>query len=135
MKHSLPLITYLAHDYDEAIDWFTRALQFTLLEDTDEGRKRWVRMAPHPNAETAFLIAQASTPEQKAIVGNQHGGRVGFFLHTDDFEASHAHMISQGVTFRETPRHEAYGTVAVFEDLYGAPWDLIQFNSVAKPTP
>jgi len=85
MHHSLPLITYLAHDYDEAIDWFSRCLQFTLLEDTDQGRKRWVRMAPHPSAETVFLIAQASSAAQTATVGNQHGGRVGFFLKTDDF--------------------------------------------------
>ena len=128
MHHSLPLITYLAHDYDEAIDWFSRCLQFTLLEDTDQGRKRWVRMAPHPSAETVFLIAQASSAAQTATVGNQHGGRVGFFLKTDDFETSHAHMVKEGVTFREAPRHEPYGTVAVFEDLYGAPWDLIQFS-------
>jgi len=128
MHHSLPLITYLAHDYDEAIDWFSRCLQFTLLEDTDQGRKRWVRMAPHPSAETVFLIAQATTAAQTATVGNQHGGRVGFFLKTDDFETSHAHMVKEGVTFREAPRHEPYGTVAVFEDLYGAPWDLIQFS-------
>ena len=128
MHHTLPLITYLAHDYDEAIDWFSRCLQFTLLEDTDQGRKRWVRMAPHPSAETVFLIAQASSAAQTATVGNQHGGRVGFFLKTDDFETSHAHMVKEGVTFREAPRHEPYGTVAVFEDLYGAPWDLIQFS-------
>jgi len=128
MHHTLPLITYLAHDYDEAIDWFSRCLQFTLLEDTDQGRKRWVRMAPHPSAETVFLIAQASSAAQTATVGNQHGGRVGFFLKTDDFQTSHAHMVKEGVTFREAPRHESYGTVAVFEDLYGAPWDLIQFS-------
>ena len=128
LSHSLPLITYLVHDYDEAIEWFSRCLQFHLLEDTDQGHKRWVRMALHPNAETAFLIAKASTPKQASIVGNQHGGRVGFFLHTDDFTASHKHMASEGVTFREKPRHETYGTVAVFEDLYGAPWDLLQLK-------
>ena len=127
--HSLPLITYLAHDYDEAIEWFSRCLQFVLLEDTDQGHKRWVRMAPHPKSETAFLIAKASSPAQRRVVGNQHGGRVGFFLHTEDFAASHAHMIQEGVTFREAPRHEPYGTVAVFEDLYGAPWDLLQLKS------
>ncbi len=128
MPHTLPLITYLAHDYDAAIDWFSRCLQFTLLEDTDQGHKRWVRMAPHPDAETAFLIAKASTPEQTAAVGKQHGGRVGFFLNSDDFEKSYTRMIAQGVTFREAPRHEPYGTVAVFEDLYGAPWDLLELK-------
>ncbi len=85
-------------------------------------------MAPHPDAETAFLIAKASTPEQTAAVGKQHGGRVGFFLNSDDFEKSYTRMIAQGVTFREAPRHEPYGTVAVFEDLYGAPWDLLELK-------
>lgn len=126
---TLPLITYLTHDYDDAIDWFTRALQFHLLEDTPQDNKRWVRMAPHQNAETAFLIAKASTPAQSATVGNQHGGRVGFFLNTTDFQASHAHMRREGVKFREDPRHEPYGTVAVFEDLYGAPWDLLELKN------
>lgn len=129
MAHTLPLVTYLTHDYDAAIDWFSRCLGFVLLEDTDQGHKRWVRMAPHPDAETAFLIAAASTPAQTAAVGNQHGGRVGFFLATDDFAASHAHMRREGVIFREDPRHEPYGTVAVFEDLHGAPWDLIEVSS------
>ncbi len=129
MHQSITLVTYLAHDYDEAIHWFSRCLNFELLEDTHQGHKRWVRMAPHEGAETAFLIAKASTPEQSNIVGNQHGGRVGFFLHTEDFETSHKHMLREGVTFREAPRFEPYGTVAVFEDLYGAPWDLLQLKS------
>lgn len=129
MHHSIPFITYLTHDYDEAIEWFSRCLGFHLLEDTDQGHKRWVRMAPHANAETAFLIAQASTPEQTKCVGNQHGGRVGFFLHTDDFAQSRAHMLKEGVIFREDPRHEPYGTVAVFEDLHGNLWDLLQLKS------
>lgn len=129
MPQTLALISYLCDEYDTAIDWFTRTLRFRILEDTDlGGGKRWVRMVPHANAETAFLIARATTPAQSAAIGNQHGGRVGFFLATDDFADSHAHMLAQGVTFREAPRHEPYGTVAVFEDLYGAPWDLIQFR-------
>ncbi len=126
MPQSLALITYLTHDYDTAINWLTRCLQFHLLEDTPQKGKRWVRMAPHPDAETAFLIAKASTSAQTNAVGNQTGGRVGFFLHTDNFAKSHSHMMSEGVTFREEPRHEPYGTVAVFEDLHGNLWDLIE---------
>ena len=86
-------------------------------------------MAPHPDAETAFLTAKASSPDQLRLVGRQHGGRVGFFLNTSDFEASHAHMIREGVTFREHPRDEPYGTVAVFEDLYGNLWDLLSLKT------
>lgn len=127
MPSSLALITYLARDYDAAIAWFRTALGWHLLEDTDMGGgKRWVRMAPATDAGTELLIAKATTAEQEAAIGNQTGGRVGFFLHVDDFAASHARMVAAGVHFREAPRHEPYGIVAVFEDLYGQPWDLIQ---------
>jgi len=130
VRNRLALVTYLTDDYDRAIAWFRDALGFVLLEDTDMGRKhgeakRWVRMAPHPEAETAFLIAKA-VGAQAAAIGNQAGGRVGHFLVTDDFSAQKARMEAAGVHFREAPRHEPYGLVAVFEDLHGAPWDLIQ---------
>ncbi len=125
----LALVTFLTDDYDRAIAWFQRVLKFTLLEDTDlGGGKRWVRIAPHPKAETAFLIAVAA-PDQADVIGRQAGGRVGYILNTDDFAAMHQHMLDHGVHFREAPRHEPYGTVAVFEDLHGTPWDLIQFNA------
>ena len=126
-NNSLALVTFLTDDYDRAIHWFTDALQFVLLEDTDLGAgKRWVRMAPHVEAETAFLIARA-VGDQVGTIGTQAGGRVGHFLSTDDFDTMHAHMTLAGVTFREAPRTEPYGTVAVFEDLHGNPWDLVQF--------
>ncbi len=116
----------LVRDYDEAIAFFTDALEFTLIEDADEGGgKRWVLVAP-PGAETALLLARAATPEQLASVGNQGGGRVFLFLHTDDFDRDYARMWARGVRFTEEPRHEAYGTVAVFLDLYGNRWDLLQ---------
>ena len=126
MGNRLALVTFLTDDYDRAIAWFRDALGFVLLEDTDMGGgKRWVRVAPHKGAETAFLIARA-TGAQTAFIGKQAGGRVGHILFTDDFAAQQARMTAAGVTFREAPRSESYGTVAVFEDLHGAPWDLIQ---------
>ena len=126
MNNRLGLIAFLTDAYDRAISWFQEALQFVLLEDTDMGHgKRWVRMAPQHDAQTAFLIARA-TGDQRRAVGNQAGGRVGHFLFTDDFDAMYAHMTKAGVTFREEARHEPYGTVAVFEDLHGNLWDLLQ---------
>ncbi|WP_298906245.1 VOC family protein [uncultured Aliiroseovarius sp.] len=122
----LALITFLTDDYDAAIAWFRSALGFVLLEDTDMGGgKRWVRMAPHPTAETAFLIAKA-VDEQADTIGRQAGGRVGHFLFTDDFDGMYARMQHAGVHFREAPRSEPYGKVVVFEDLHGNPWDLMQ---------
>ena len=118
--------TYLVRDYDEAIDWFTRALGFTLVEDIDMGGgKRWVRVTPK-GGETSLLLARATTDAQKAQVGNQAGGRVWLFLETDDLMRDHAAWLAAGVHFRETPRHETYGKVVVFEDLYGNAWDLIE---------
>ncbi|WP_424939884.1 VOC family protein [Aliiroseovarius sp. S253] len=126
MINSLALISFLTDDYDKAIRWFQTALGFVLLEDTDmENGKRWVRMAPHPTAETAFLIAKA-VGEQVDYIGRQAGGRVGHFLFTDDFDGMLARMQNAGVTFREAPRNEPYGKVVVFEDLHGNPWDLMQ---------
>ena len=119
-------IALIVRDYDEAIAWYTRCLGFELVEDRDEGRKRWVVVAPPASAGAQLLLARAATPEQAARIGDQTGGRVFLFLHTDDFARDHARMLGQGVIFRETPRQEAYGTVAVFEDLYGNLWDLLQ---------
>lgn len=120
-------LTFLVHDYDDAIAFFTGALGFALLEDTDlGGGKRWVTVAPDASAGPCLLLARATDDAQRAAVGRQAGGRVAFFLHTDDFARDHARFSAAGVRFRETPRHEAYGTVAVFEDLYGNGWDLIQ---------
>ena len=125
-KRRIGAVAFLVCDYDEAIAWFRRALDFELVEDTPLGAgKRWVLVAPRTGG-TPLLLAQAADERQAAQVGNQAGGRVFLFLHTDDFARDHAHMLAAGVTFREEPRREAYGTVAVFEDLYGNPWDLIE---------
>ncbi len=121
----LGLVTYVAREYDEAIGFFVGKLDFELVEDTDMGDgKRWVVVAPDSGA--SLLIARAVTDAEKASVGNQAGGRVAFFLHTDNFDRDYANWSARGVKFRERPRHEVYGIVASFEDLYGAPWDLIQ---------
>ena len=126
MTQLIANITLVVSDYDEAIAFYVDALGFELLEDTQlSDMKRWVRVAP-PGAETALLLAKADGPEQAAAIGNQTGGRVGFFLHTDDFARDHAAMLSKGVKFQEEPRHEPYGTVAVFEDPFGNLWDLIE---------
>ena len=118
-------IALVVRDYDEAIAWYTRALGFELLEDTPvSAEKRWVRVAP-PGGGPTLLLARAATPEQAQSVGRQAGGRVFLFLETDDFARDHAKYAARGVRFVETPRHESYGTVCVFEDLYGNRWDLI----------
>lgn len=119
-------IALVVRDYDEAIDFYTRALSFTLLEDTDLGAgKRWVQVAP-PGGQTRLLLARAANEEQRACIGRQAGGRVFLFLETRDFWGDYRHMREQGVHFREAPREEPYGTVAVFEDCCGNPWDLLQ---------
>jgi catechol 2,3-dioxygenase-like lactoylglutathione lyase family enzyme len=121
----LGLVTYVAREYDEAIGFFVGKLGFTLVEDTDMGGgKRWVVVSAGEGA--SLLIARADGEEQVASVGNQTGGRVGFFLQTDNFDRDFAEWTARGVVFREQPRREVYGTVAVFEDLYGNTWDLIQ---------
>jgi catechol 2,3-dioxygenase-like lactoylglutathione lyase family enzyme len=121
----LGLVTYVAREYDEAIGFFVGKLGFTLVEDTDMGDgKRWVVVSAGDGA--SLLIARADGEKQEASIGNQTGGRVGFFLQTDNFERDLAAWTSRGVVFREQPRHEVYGTVAVFEDVYGNTWDLIQ---------
>jgi catechol 2,3-dioxygenase-like lactoylglutathione lyase family enzyme len=122
----IPYITLLVRDYDEAIRFFTQALRFDLLEDTVMSPdKRWVVVAPSSGG-CGLLLAKATTPEQQARVGDQTGGRVFMFLHTDDFRRDYSHMKAHGVTFTEAPREEEYGTVVVFQDLYGNKWDFIQ---------
>ncbi len=120
----LGALTFLVRDYDEAIAWFTGRLGFVLTADTElGGGKRWVTVTP-PGGGTALLLAKA-IGSQSAAIGSQGGGRVFLFLHSDDFARDHAAMQAKGVAFLEAPRREAYGTVAVFEDLYGNKWDLI----------
>ena len=126
MSRSIALLTFVVHDYDEAIAFFTNALRFTLVEDTPlDGDKRWVVVAPPASQGASLLLAKAATPEQLAHVGNQTGGRVFLFLHTSDFWDDYRHMQSHGVRFAEEPREEPYGRVVVFFDLYGNKWDLV----------
>ena len=126
-------IALLVRDYDEAIDFFTRAFDWVVLEDEPRGPgKRWVRVGPRAapgaaqEASASLLLARAATPEQQLAIGNQSGGRVFLFMHTDDFAASYARLQSAGVRFTESPREESYGRVVVFLDLYGNKWDLIE---------
>jgi catechol 2,3-dioxygenase-like lactoylglutathione lyase family enzyme len=123
----LSALTLLVRDYDEAIAWFTSRLGFRLIEDTPLGDgKRWVVVRPSGASETGLLLARAATGKQAASIGKQAGGRVFLFLETSDFARDHQAMLERGVVFREAPRDESYGRVAVFEDLYGNPWDLIE---------
>ena len=127
MTRKLSSIALVVRDYDEAIDFYTRVMRFKLVEDTPlSATKRWVVVAPG-NEGASLLLAKAATPEQQTAVGNQTGGRVFLFLHTDSFDADIAHLRAHGVRFAEdAPRHEAYGRVIVFHDLYGNKWDLIE---------
>jgi len=119
-------VTLVVRDYAEAINWFTAKLGFSLIEDTDLGNgKRWVVVAPENGSGTALFLARATNDQQRAAIGNAAGGRVAFFLHSDDFYRDYAAMIANGVIFREMPRDEPYGWVAAFDDLYGNGWDLI----------
>ncbi|MGW5044899.1 VOC family protein [Streptomyces griseoluteus] len=123
------LVTLVVDDYDDAIRFYTEALGFRLAEDEPRpDGSRWVVVEPgtEEGSGTGLLLARAKDDGQRARVGDQTGGRVGFFLHTDDFARDHARMTAHGVTFLEDPRHEPYGTVAVFQDLYGNRWDLLQ---------
>lgn len=121
----LGAVSLLVRDYDEAIAFYVGKLGFDLTADIDQGRKRWVTVTPK-GGDTALVLAKATTPEQVARIGDQAGGRVWLFLETDDFARDHAAWTAAGVVFREAPRHEPYGVVAVFEDLYGNAWDLIE---------
>jgi catechol 2,3-dioxygenase-like lactoylglutathione lyase family enzyme len=129
-------VALLVREYDEAIAYFTDKLGFELLEDTPLGDgKRWVLVTPPGANGTSLLLAKAATPEQVALIGGQAGGRVFLFLHTDDFWRDFRAMQSRGVAFKESPRAEPYGTVAVFEDLYGNKWDLIQRSTSSLAAP
>jgi catechol 2,3-dioxygenase-like lactoylglutathione lyase family enzyme len=126
MTQRLAHVALLVREYDEALSWFTNVLGFVVVEDTRlSEEKRWILVSPPGATETRILLARAAGEAQRARVGDQGGGRVMFFLRTDDFAGDHARMTKAGVRFAEAPRHEAYGSVAVFEDLYGNRWDLI----------
>lgn len=130
MLQSIVHIALVVRDYDEAIDFYTNRLHFTLIEDSyqPEQDKRWVVVAPPGSHGTTVLLARASKPEQEAFIGNQTGGRVFLFLGTDDFWRDYREMQERGIRFVREPKEVDYGTVAVFEDLYGNRWDLIQFR-------
>ncbi len=130
MKQSIAHIALIVEDYDKAIDFYTNKLHFTLIEDTyqPEQDKRWVVVAPPNSIGTTLLLARASNPEQEAFVDNQSGGRVFLFLSTDDFRRDHSDMVKRGINFVREPKEADYGTVAVFEDLYGNLWDLVEFG-------
>jgi catechol 2,3-dioxygenase-like lactoylglutathione lyase family enzyme len=126
MSQSIACVSLLVRDYDEAIAFYTGKLRFSIAEDKDMGGgRRWVVLAPPGPGGTGLLLARAKNEGELASVGCQAGGRVFLFLHTDDFERDHTEMLQRGVKFNEEPRREDYGTVAVFEDVYGNKWDLL----------
>lgn len=127
MSALISALALLVPDYDPAIDFYVRTLGFRLVDDIDEGRKRWVTVEPKGGG-VRLLLARADSPEQTRAIGNQAGGRVFLFLETDDFARDHAAMLAAGVSFEEPPRHESYGTVAVWRDPFGNRWDLLQRN-------
>ena len=131
MKQSIVHIALVVRDYDEAIAFYTEKLHFTLIEDTyvPEQDKRWVVVSPPGSTGTTLLLARASNPEQEPFIGRQTGGRVFLFLNTDDFWRDYNEMVSNSIKFTRPPREESYGLVAVFEDLYGNLWDLLQINA------
>ncbi len=130
MNQSIAHIALVVRDYDEAIDFYVNKLRFELVEDTyqPEQDKRWVVVRPRGNGGTSLLLARASSAHQETFIGNQAGGRVFLFLQTDDFWRNHAAMTEAGITFIREPKQASYGIVAVFEDLYGNRWDLVQFT-------
>jgi len=130
MRQSIVHIALVVKDYDEAIDFYTKKLNFKLIEDTyqPEQDKRWVVVSPPGSIGTTLLLAKASKEEQKTFIGNQTGGRVFLFLNTDDFWRDYNNMISIGIEFVREPKKESYGMVAVFKDLYGNLWDLLELN-------
>jgi len=137
MSQTIGYTTLVVRDYDEAIAFFTRSLGFDLIEDSPskdrQGRdKRWVLVAPRGSSGTAILLAKASTPEEVSRIGNHTGGRVFLFLHTDDFWRDYNAIREKGVKFTREPKEEEYGTVAVFEDLYGNKWDLLQLTTLSS---
>jgi catechol 2,3-dioxygenase-like lactoylglutathione lyase family enzyme len=130
MLQSIVHIALVVRDYDEAIDFYTKKLHFTLVEDTyqPEQDKRWVVVSPPGSTGTTILLARASKPEQEPFIGNQAGGRVFLFLGTDDFWRDYHEMLEKDIEFVREPKEQSYGTVAVFKDLYGNLWDLVQFK-------
>lgn len=130
MKQSIVHIALVVKDYDEAIEFYTKKLHFTVAEDTyqPEQDKRWVVIAPPGSVGTTILLARASKPEQEEFIGNQSGGRVFLFLNTDDFWRDYNDMIAKGIEFVREPKEQPYGMVAVFKDLYGNQWDLLQLR-------
>jgi uncharacterized glyoxalase superfamily protein PhnB len=134
MNRHIALLSLVVDDYDRAIEFYTRKLDFVLLEDTTLSEtKRWVRVAPKGSGNCALLLAKAATPEQASCIGNQTGGRVFLFLYTDNFWRDYHRMVESGITFIRPPAEEAYGTVAVFEDLYGNLWDLLEPKPLIQP--
>ena len=133
MAQTIGCVALVVRDYDEALAFFTHSLGFTVIEDAVAkdrlgNDKRWVIVSPPGSRGASLLLARASTPEEASRVGNQTGGRVFLFLHTDDFWRDYHEMLARGVKFNEAPRQEPYGTVAVFEDLYGNKWDLLELK-------
>ena len=130
MKQSIIHIALIVRDYDEAIEFYTKKLRFTLIEDTyqPEQDKRWVVVSPPGSTGTTLLLAKASKTEQEPFIGNQAGGRVFLFLNTDNFWRDYKEMVERGIKFVRAPQEQPYGTVAVFADLYGNLWDLIQLR-------
>lgn len=130
MKQALVHIALIVRDYDEAIDFYVNKLKFELVEDSYQAEqdKRWVVVAPPGSKGASILLARASKPEQFDFIGNQAGGRVFLFLNTDDFWRDYQRMVADGIHFIREPQEQDYGTVAVFEDLYGNLWDLLQLN-------
>jgi catechol 2,3-dioxygenase-like lactoylglutathione lyase family enzyme len=133
MSQTIGYIALVVRDYDEAIAFYTEKLGFTLVEDKPVDNKRWVLVAPRGRTSPCLLLARAVTPEQESRIGNQTGGRVFLFLHTDDFWRDYRDYIARGVRFVRPPQEESYGTVAVFEDLYGNTWDLLQLREQPQP--
>ena len=132
MEQTIVHVALVVRDYDEALDFYTKKLYFTLVEDTYQAEqdKRWVVVAPPGSKGTTLLLAKASNPDQEKAIGNQTGGRVFLFLNTDDFWRDYKEMVSLGIHFVREPKEEAYGTVAVFEDLYGNLWDLLELKTL-----
>lgn len=130
-QQAIAHVALVVRDYDEALDFYVGVLGFRLVEDLErpEQNKRWVTVAPPGSSGATLLLARASTPEQEAFIGNQAGGRVFLFLQTDDFSRDYSRLVAAGVRFVRQPSQEPYGTVAVFEDLYGNRWDLLQYNA------
>ncbi len=136
MQQSIVHTALIVRDYDEALAFYVGKLGFRVVEDQfqPEQNKRWVVISPPGTSETSLLLARAANPEQDAFIGNQAGGRVFLFLRTDDFWRDYNHMVGAGVRFVRPPSEEPYGTVAVFEDLYGNRWDLLQYNDSTSDT-